>query len=118
MERSDSHKLPWQRRLTRVVRPDGRFIAEPIDIPRFSRCFHVRSHLKHVSMHRTTSILRTSRKIGDMAAVSPRVSKIARAYLWSILIWLSLSPVNAGEDAVTLRDQGMFPSYWVLLLTN
>jgi len=45
-------------------------------------------------------------------------SRIARAYLWSILIWLSLSPVNAGEDTVTLLDQGLFLPYWILLLAN
>jgi hypothetical protein len=45
-------------------------------------------------------------------------SRIARAYLWSILIWLSLTPVNAGEDTVTLLDQGLFVPYWILVLAN
>lgn len=45
-------------------------------------------------------------------------SRIARSYLWAILIWLSLSPVNAGEDTVTLLDQGSFIPYWMLLLAN
>jgi hypothetical protein len=45
-------------------------------------------------------------------------SRIARAYLWSILIWLSLSPMNAGEDTVTLLDQGLFIPYWILLVAN
>ena len=45
-------------------------------------------------------------------------SRIVRAYLWSILIWLSLSPVNAAEDTVTLLDQGAYIPYWILLRTN
>jgi hypothetical protein len=78
-----------------------------------------------------TSSLRTSRKIGEMEAASQTgspasagvalagvesASRIARAYLWSILIWLSLSPLGAGEDAVGLQDQGLYLPYWILLL--
>src|SRR5215469_13959356 len=98
-----------------------------------SQCFHVRSHRIYVSTHHIISILRTSRKIGEMEAASqtefpPSAGvalvgvesawRIARAYLWSILIWLSLSPMNAGEDTVTLLDQGLFIPYWILLLAN
>jgi hypothetical protein len=61
-------------------------------------------------------MLRTSRKIGEMEAVSQSVSNVARSYLWSILIWLSLSPLAAGEDAVGLQDQGLYVPYRILLL--
>jgi len=63
-------------------------------------------------------MLRTSRKIGEMEAVSQSASRIARSYLWSILIWLSLAPVNAGENSVTLLDRGLYVPYWSLLLDN
>jgi hypothetical protein len=47
-----------------------------------------------------------------------RASRIARAYLWSLLSWLSLAPVNAGENSVTLLDRGLYVPYWSLLLDN
>lgn len=53
-----------------------------------------------------------------MEGVSQSASRIARAYLWSILIWLSLAPMNAGEDTVTLLEGGMHVPYWMLLLAN
>jgi sensor histidine kinase YesM len=51
-----------------------------------------------------------------MEAVSPSASRIARAYLWSSLIWLSLAPLAAGEDRISLLDMGWYAPYWVLLL--
>jgi two-component system LytT family sensor kinase len=53
-----------------------------------------------------------------MAAVSPGASRIARAYLWSILIWLSLAPIAAGEDRVSLLDAGLYVPYKLLLLNS
>lgn len=44
--------------------------------------------------------------------------RIARSYLWSLLIWLSLTPVNAAENSVTLLDRGLYVPYWSLLLDN
>jgi two-component system LytT family sensor kinase len=53
-----------------------------------------------------------------MEAVSQSASRIARSYLWSILIWLSLAPVAAGEDRVSLLDAGLYMPYWMLLLNS
>jgi len=53
-----------------------------------------------------------------MEAVSQSASRVARSYLWSILIWLSLSPLAAGEDTVSLLDRGVYVSYWILLLNS
>ena len=50
-----------------------------------------------------------------MEAASESASRIARSYLWSILIWLSLAPVSAGEDTFTLRDRGLYVPFWILL---
>jgi two-component system, LytTR family, sensor kinase len=63
-------------------------------------------------------ILGTSRKIGEMEAVSQSASRIARSYLWSLLIWLSLAPLGAAEDRVGYLDRGLYVSYWILLLAN
>jgi len=53
-----------------------------------------------------------------MEAASSRVSKIASAYLWSILIWVAFSPVLAGQDKVRLLERGVSTPYWNLLLVN
>jgi two-component system, LytTR family, sensor kinase len=53
-----------------------------------------------------------------MEAVSQSASRIARSYLWSILIWLSLAPVAAGEDRVSLLDTGLYMPFWMLLLNS
>jgi two-component system, LytTR family, sensor kinase len=52
-----------------------------------------------------------------MEAVSQSASRTARAYLWSILIWLSLAPLAAGENTVTLRDSGLYVPYWIALVS-
>ncbi len=44
--------------------------------------------------------------------------RIALSYLWSILIWLALSLVLAGEDKVRLLERGLYTAYWKLLLVN
>jgi len=53
-----------------------------------------------------------------MGAMSHGASRIARSYLRSILIWLSLGPLAAGEDKVTLLDRGLYLPYWTLLLAS
>ena len=50
-----------------------------------------------------------------MEAASHSVSRIARSYLWSILIWMSLAPVAAGEDTFTLLDRGLYVPFRILL---
>ena len=45
-------------------------------------------------------------------------SGIARSYLWSILIWMSLAPVAAGEDTFTLLDRGLYVPFRILLLVD
>jgi two-component system, LytTR family, sensor kinase len=50
-----------------------------------------------------------------MKGASQSASRIARSYLWSILIWLSLAPVAAGEDTFTLQDRGLYVPFWILL---
>jgi hypothetical protein len=53
-----------------------------------------------------------------MEAVSQSASRIVRAYLWSMLIWLSLTPMNAGQDRVDLLDSGVNMPYWMILLSD
>src|SRR5260370_4542670 len=53
-----------------------------------------------------------------MEVVSQSASRIARSYLWSILIWLSLAPVAAGEESFTLLDRGLYVPFWILLLLS
>lgn len=65
---------------------------------------------------RSDLILRTERTIANM--VRPTALRIARSYLWSILIWLSLAPLAAGEDRVSLLDKGLQMPYWILLLNS
>jgi two-component system LytT family sensor kinase len=50
--------------------------------------------------------------------VSKSASRIARSYLWSMLIWLSLAPMNAGQDRVDLLDSGLNVPYWMILLSD
>ncbi len=53
-----------------------------------------------------------------MEIFPPRVLRVARAYLWSILIWVGFSPVLAGQDKVRLLERGQYTAYWNLLLVN
>lgn len=53
-----------------------------------------------------------------MAASWQRISSIARSYAWSILIWISFSPVLASQDRVRLSESGLHTPYWNLLLVN
>ena len=53
-----------------------------------------------------------------MEIFPPRVQGVARAYLWSILIWVGFSPVLAGQDKVRLLERGQYAAYWNLLLVN
>ncbi|HKD60476.1 MAG TPA: histidine kinase [Terracidiphilus sp.] len=51
-----------------------------------------------------------------MKDVPQAASRLARSYLWSILIWLSLAPVDAWEDKVGLLDRGLHAPFGILLL--
>jgi two-component system LytT family sensor kinase len=84
---------------------------------RLSPCFHVRLHRRYVGTHHIIPILRTQGRIGFMEAESLSASKIARSYLWSILIWLSLALVAAGEDSFTLM-RGLYVPFRILLLLD
>jgi len=53
-----------------------------------------------------------------MEIFPPRALRVARAYLWSILIWVGFSPVLAGQDKVRLLERGQYTAYWNLLLVN
>jgi hypothetical protein len=53
-----------------------------------------------------------------MEAVLQSASRIARSYLWSLAIWLSLAPMNAGQDRVDLLDSGLNVPYWIILLSD
>src|SRR5215469_2531483 len=48
-----------------------------------------------------------------MEAKSHSASRVARSYLWSILIWMSLAPVDAAQNTITFHDP-----YWVQLLAD
>ena len=47
-----------------------------------------------------------------------KVSSIARAYLWSILFWMSLAFLAAGEDKVRIWQKGLHTSYWTAFLVE
>jgi hypothetical protein len=61
---------------------------------------------------------RSPARTGVTPAWVESASRIARSYLWSLSIWLSLTPVNAAENSVTLLDRGLYVPYWSLLLDN
>ena len=44
--------------------------------------------------------------------------EIARAYSWSILFWMSLAFLAAGEDKVRFLEKGLHTSYWTALLVE
>lgn len=47
-----------------------------------------------------------------------KVSTIARAYLWSIFIWMGLASLGAGQDKIRSWETGLYTPYVVLLLVN
>ncbi len=47
-----------------------------------------------------------------------KVRGIAIAYFWSIVVWLGLSPIMAGQDEVRLAQRGILPGFWHLWLAN
>lgn len=47
-----------------------------------------------------------------------KLSTIAWAYLWSILFWMGLAFLGAGENKVLWWDRGIHTSYWTALLLN
>ncbi len=56
--------------------------------------------------------------IGCMELSSRKVSRVAFAYLWSILIWLGLASLGAGQDKIRLWETGLYTPYGILLLVN
>jgi hypothetical protein len=53
-----------------------------------------------------------------MEPSSQKVSRIGFAYLWSILIWLGLASLGAGQDKIRSWETGLYNPYAVLLLVN
>lgn len=49
---------------------------------------------------------------------SQKVSRVAFAYLWSILFWMGLAFLAAGEDKVRIWERGLHTSYWTALLVD
>jgi two-component system, LytTR family, sensor kinase len=47
-----------------------------------------------------------------------KLSTIAWAYLWSILFWMSLALLAAGEDKVHIWQRGVHTSFWTALLVE
>ena len=45
-----------------------------------------------------------------------KVSRVAFAYLWSILFWMGLAFLAAGEDKAHFLERGLQTSYWTALL--
>jgi hypothetical protein len=53
-----------------------------------------------------------------MEAGSQSASRIARSYLWSILIWISLAPLAAGQDTVFWAERGWYVPFRIELLVD
>ena len=49
---------------------------------------------------------------------SRKVSRVAFAYLWSILFWMGLASLAAGEDKLRFLERGLRTSYWTALLVE
>ena len=56
--------------------------------------------------------------IYSMEVLVPKALRIARAYFWSILFWMSLAFLAAGEDKVRIWQKGLPTSYWTALLVE
>jgi len=53
-----------------------------------------------------------------MGRVPQKVTKVALAYLWSILFWMALASLSAGQDIFQLRERGLHTSFWTVLLVT
>ena len=53
-----------------------------------------------------------------MEVLARKALKVACAYFWSILFWMSLASLAAGEDRVRLWERGLHTSYWTALLVD
>ena len=53
-----------------------------------------------------------------MEVPARKALRIARAYFWSILFWMSLAFLAAGEDKVRIWERGLHTSYWTALLVD
>jgi hypothetical protein len=62
--------------------------------------------------------MRTLDTINHVEISSKGARSVVVSYFWSILIWVGFSPVLAGQDKVRLLDNGLYTTYWTLLLVN
>lgn len=53
-----------------------------------------------------------------MGRVPQKVTKVALAYLWSILFWTALASLAVGEDMVHIWERGLHTPYWTVLLVE
>jgi hypothetical protein len=53
-----------------------------------------------------------------MELSSRKVSRVAFAYMWSILFWMGLAFLAAGEDKVHFWQRALHTSYWTALLVE
>ena len=53
-----------------------------------------------------------------MEVPARKALRIARAYFWSILFWMSLAFLAAAEDKVHIWERGLHTSYWTALLVD
>src|SRR5215472_7973475 len=53
-----------------------------------------------------------------MKITRKNVSKIAWAYLWSILFWMALASLGSGEDMIRIGERGLHTPYWTVLLIH
>jgi two-component system LytT family sensor kinase len=53
-----------------------------------------------------------------MEGPARKALKIARAYVWSLLFWMSLAFLAAGEDKTRIWQRGLHTTYWTILLVN
>lgn len=53
-----------------------------------------------------------------MGRVPQKVTKVALAYLWSLLFWTGLTLLSACGDIFQVRERGLHTSFWTVLLVN
>ena len=87
-------------------------------LSRFSHRLFVSLPQSFVGSHKVISSSGTRGKIGSMEAMRQGALKVARSYLWSISIWLSLAPLSAGQDTFTGLDRGLYIPFQIMLLID
>jgi len=53
-----------------------------------------------------------------MEVLPQKALRIGRAYVWSLLFWMSLAFLAAGEDKARIWQRGLHTTYWTILLVN